>query len=373
MKKQLASLVVLVLLAFTALWGCGTGGGSWIPSNLFAVVVGVDAGYTSANVSTVDLKSGDFTVSPSILSGFCEDTIVKNHKDYVLLIERPSWGTVPSPVHLYEAGSWEVPLKEYNLGKNVHDVVFVDEEVAYAIQWGESYVEKFNPLTGEDLGKINLSSYDTDGIPNMDKGAYVNGKLFVTLQRMDSETYSYDTGIVVAIDTDSDQISCPIELNGKNPQDIDYYAGKLYVTELGNYFDAFDDVIDVIDVNSGEVNELVSAPLGNEGMDIYAIEITSDGEGYLLGGKWETSAVFKVYKLNLETGGVDPDPIYSGGYITSIKYDPVSGYLLILDRGTGAGDGKLVIYDPALKSIVRQIPEEDLGYPPYSVDISAFD
>ncbi|MCD6364060.1 MAG: hypothetical protein J7M13_08730 [Synergistetes bacterium] len=373
MKKQLASLVVLVLLAFTALWGCGTGGGSWIPSNLFAVVVGVDAGYTSANVSTVDLKSGDFTVSSSILSGFCGDTIAKTRGNYVLLIERPSWGTVPSPVHLYEAGSWETPLKEYNLGKNVHDVVFLNDEVAYAIQWGESYVEKFNPLTGDDLGEIDLSSYDTDGIPDMDKGAYVNGKLFVTLQRMDSETYSYDMGMVVAIDTNSDQVSCSIELSGKNPQDIDYYAGKLYVTELGNYFDASDDVIDVIDVNSAEVNELISAPLENEGMDIYAIEIISDGKGYLLGGKWETSAVFKVYKLNLETGEVDPDPIYSGGYITSIKYDPVSGYLLILDRGTGAGDGGLVIYDPASESIVDQIPEENLGYPPYSADISAFD
>ncbi len=373
MKKQLASIVVLALLGFTALWGCGTGGGSWIPSNLFAVVVGVDAGYTSANVSTVDLKSGNFTVSPSVLSDFCGDTIVKSHKNYVLLIERPSWGTVPSPVDLYEAGSWEAPLKEYNLGKNVHDVVFLNDEVAYAIQWGESYVEKFNPLTGDDLGEIDLSSYDTDGIPNMDKGVCVNGELFITLQRVDSETYSYNTGMVIAIDTNGDQVLRSIELSGKNPQDIDYYAGKLYVAELGNYFDASDDVIDVIDVSSGEVNELVSAPLGNEGMDIYAIEITSDGEGYLLGGKWETSAVFKVYKLDLKTGEVDPDPIYSGGYITSIKYDPVSGYLFMLDRGTGEGDGKLVIYDPALKSIVKQIPEEDLGYPPYSIDISAFD
>lgn len=372
MRRKVFQAIVLLCMALL-LWGCGGGGGgSWVPSNLFAVVVGVDSSYTSGNLSTVDLtEDGGFRVVRNIVSNLCGDTIVKTFGDYVFVIERPSWGTVRSPIKVYRVGSWASPLANYTLGKNVYDIAFVNENVAYVISWGEDYIEKVNPITGDSLKHIDISSYSygSDNSPNAAKGLIVGGKLFVILQRFDIGSFDYGDGKVVAIDTNSDSLDGAINLSGKNPSDMEYYDGKLYIIETGKFFDPSDDLIDVIDIRSRTVSKLCDNPLRDYGMDLYGLEITEDGKAFLLGAGWPN---YKVYKIDLSSGRLLGE-VYVGGYITSIKYDRYSGYLLIADRGSGQGDGKLVIYDVKRDEIMREISEEDLGYPPYSVDISAFD
>ncbi|KUK13998.1 MAG: hypothetical protein XD52_0724 [bacterium 42_11] len=371
MRKKLLYLLVALGCLFL-LWGCGGGGEeSWIPSNYFALVVGVDSSYQSGNLSTLDLSDESFAVQKSVVSNLSGDTIVKTFKNYAFIVERPSWGTEPSPVKSYDiaTGTWENPLKEYSLGRNVYDIAFVDENTAYAIPWGESYIQKINPITGDETKKIDLSSYSygQDGSPNAAKGLVVGGKLFVILQRFDAETFDYATGTVVVIDLNSDEISRSVTLSGKNPNDIDYYQGKFYIVESGKLYDPSDDFIEVITPSNYDVQVKSVAPLQEEGMDVYSLEITEEGKAYLLGGGWPS---YKVFEYDISTGEVG-NSIYTGGYITAIKYDPYSGYLFILDRGSGEGNGKVVIYDTHSNEILREISEEEIGYPPYSIDILA--
>ncbi|MCS7233649.1 MAG: hypothetical protein N3C62_05190 [Synergistetes bacterium] len=370
LKRKTFYLLILFLILIP-LWGCvGVGEGNWTPSNLFALIVGVDSGYTSGNLSSVDLIGESFHTQ-NILSGFSGDTIIKTFKKYAFIVERPSWGTIPSPTKVYEAGRWERPIKEYTLGKNIYDMVFLGEDKAYAIPWGEPFIQKINPLTGEEIRRIDLSvySYGNDNSPNSTKGLVAEGKLFIILQRFDSGSFDYAPGTVVIIDLDSDTIKRALTLNGKNPMDMEYHNRKIYIVETGNYFNPNDDIIDVIDLNKDDLKaeKLCDNPLND--MDIYSLEITEKGEAYILGGDWYTC---KVFKINLHTG-ILGNEIYEGGYITNIKYDPYSKYLFILDRGRGNGDGKLIIYDTEEEKIIKEILEENLGYPPYSIDILAFD
>jgi|GEM_PF-1934469 len=372
-RKKVALVSLLLVLAFL-LWGCGGGGGSWTPGNLLAIVIGVDSSYSTANLSTVSLDEEGFSISPSLISNLCGDTVVKTYRDYVFIVERPSWGTVDSPIYVYKVGEWDNPLKNYTLGKNVYDIVFVNESVAYAIPWGEAFIQKIKPLTGEEIRKVDLSSYSygSDGSPNAAKGLFTNGRLFVILQRYDVGTFSYGEGKLIVINPNEDSIDRDITLNSKNPQDLDHYGGKLYIVQAGRLFDPSDDAIDVMDLRDYNLRKLCDNPLQEEGMDLYALEITENGTAYLLGGGWPGWPNYKVYEFDLRDGKIG-GMIYEGGYITSIRYDSYSGYLFILDRGTGSGDGKLVIYDTEKKRIVEEIGEEKLGYPPYSIDIAAFD
>lgn len=373
MKRGFYKLLFLFIsLAF--LWGCGGGGeGTWIPSNHFAVVVGIDSSYSSGNLSTVDLsEGGNFLVQKNLISNLSGDTIVKTFGEYTFIIERPSWGTVDSPVKVYKNGNWGNPTKDYTLGRNIHDLVFINENLAYAIPWGESFIQKINPLTGEELKKISLSnySYGSDNSPNATKGLALGGRLFVILQRFDPGSFSYESGVLVAVNLASDSIEREITLSGKNPSDIKHYEGKLYIVETGEYFNPTDDKIDILNLSNLNIERTFSNPLSNQGMDIVNTEITKNGKAYILGYGFPNS---KVYRFNLSSGNVEGEAVYTGGYITSIKYDPYLNYLFILDRGTGEGDGKLAIYDIDKEEIIREIPEAELGYPPYSVDILAFD
>lgn len=113
---------------------------------------------------------------------------------------------------------------------NPQDVLIVSEHKGYVTPYGGGKLlvidpaVLFDPLTDpacETLitGRIDLSAYDSDGIPQMDQMAVVGSDLFVTLQLLDNSTdlQPKQNGLVVVIDTATDTVKGTIPLSFANP------------------------------------------------------------------------------------------------------------------------------------------------------------
>lgn len=129
-------------------------------------------------------------------------------------------------------------------GSNPTDIAFVSATKAYVTRYALPQLLIVNPsapadCTGFELGAVDLSSLaDADGIPEMDQMVVVNGKLYVSLQRLNRNTFTpAERGALAVIDTATDQIAGMIELSGENPfgqtNGLTVRDGAIVVAEAG--------------------------------------------------------------------------------------------------------------------------------------------
>ena len=146
---------------------------------------------------------------------------------------------------------WQYSLNGEETGANPYDIAFLNERRAYVARYGSPVVWIVDPSAETEanfkLGELDLSAYDTDGVPNATDVEIVDGKLFVLLQRL-TEFTPDKPGYVAVFDTATDQEIATgagrdglpgIALDVTNPEGLQYVedTDELLVTGRGNIFE----------------------------------------------------------------------------------------------------------------------------------------
>lgn len=168
-------------------------------------------------------------------------------------------------------------IKEISLprGSNPQDIAFSGANSAYISLYGEDYLLKIQPSTGNFLKQINTSHLaDSDGLPEAQNMFFYDqgpGLLFVSLQRLARGNlfHTTDKSTVIVIDTTQDKIVREFTLNFTNPYSRFHYDSgqdRLYLScvgEFGNYF-ALDGGIEVFELDPDANNIALLTPLVTE-------------------------------------------------------------------------------------------------------------
>jgi hypothetical protein len=145
-------------------------------------------------------------------------------------------------------------------GSNPHDVAVVDPHKAYVTRYGRTELWIVDPAAptcaGFFRGAIDLRAFaDADGLPEMDQMAVVGDRLFVSLERLDTNRLFAPTGpsLLAVIDTGTDRVVGSVELAGANAFGDasglvrEPGSGKLVVATVGNFFRVGDGGLERID------------------------------------------------------------------------------------------------------------------------------
>jgi hypothetical protein len=312
-----------------------------------AAITGVSADFGSSEISlantvveddilTLDVDESDD--SYDIVNGYAaqdlSDIGAVAHGKYFYRLGRSSQDHITK----YSFANPSVEEWQYSVndadatGANPHDLVVVDDNKAYVIRYGASSVLIIDPSVGSDdeegfiLGKVDLSAYDADGIPQMHKAVLYKNRLYIVLQAQD-ENYVPGQAYLVAINTDTDEeVSigegelAGLALNVKNPVDLDLHGKYLYVSGIGRYGSSFSTPprpaeytggIEKISVRNHSAEVLVddgddsTHPYGQ----ISGMTIVSDDLAYFSGyNGWKDSSLFQ---FDPSTGEVVVDPVTS--------------------------------------------------------------
>jgi hypothetical protein len=257
MKKT--ALISALSLPLFSLVGCGGSGSSnplgsvTVNDTEVAVVAAVAGDYGSSSISVAESSNAS-----DIINGYAttdsSDIQVATHGDYFYRIGRYNQDNITK----YSFDNPGVPEWQFSVnddggtGANPYSMVFVSDTKAYVLRYGASKMWIVNPsvLASDEanfkIGEIDLSAYDsTDGKPEMNAAVLVDGKLYVTLQAMDTANgYVPGQAWLVVIDTNTDtEITtgkggnlAGVPLSVKNPYDLDYRDGKLFITGAGRFY-----------------------------------------------------------------------------------------------------------------------------------------
>jgi hypothetical protein len=262
-------------------------------------------------------------------------------------------------------------------GSDPHDVVVVSPTKAYVTRYNQTDMWIVNPSTGLQTGSVDFSSFaDVDGIPEMDQMALVGDNLFVTVQRIDRNTWgpagqSYVAVIDVNTDTfvDTDHMTPgtqAIALTGTNPYttlQLDSYSGNLYVGCAG-YWGLQDGRVETIDPYSLSHTGTIFTETAAGG-DFLDVEIVLGQYGFALiqNASFHTELISFDPQTGLKTG-----TLYNpGAYVLQdIELAP-TGELFLADR-TVTNPG-IRVYDAETGAQITTVPI-DVGLPPFDITFS---
>ena len=209
-------------------------------------------------------------------------------------------------------------------GANPHDIQPVSATKAYVTRYDTADLWIINPQTGQFLGSISLAAFaDADGIPEMDHLALRNGRLFVSIERLDRNNFYAPAGgsQVVVIDVATNAI---VDVDPGTPgvqgillpyQDpitemVVDPNGQIVVGCVGN-FGVFDGGIVRIDPVSLTVaaTEITEAALAG---DINDVAVLNAERGFAVVADASFNTALRAYRRDL--GTVQSTLISSSGY-----------------------------------------------------------
>jgi hypothetical protein len=201
-----------LLFSALAIAGCGgdSDGGSIMSfsSDESVIINGIANDFGSAAVEIYNFSS-PYTGATDLNPGV-SDTFVERFEDLYFVVRAFENDTITAynisdtASALYQASTND----ETTVGSsNPHDLVFVSREKAYLLRYGSPVMWIVNPsaadASGFKLGEIDLSAYDSDGVPDMTRGVVVGDRLYVLMQRLENFA-AVKPGAVAVIDTTTD-------------------------------------------------------------------------------------------------------------------------------------------------------------------------
>ena len=299
----------LAALALTiGLTGCGDDSSSSpqdpVITENFGIIATAADDYTAGEVELVAIEEKGMQASGGYFRGISDITVNGYGQHYYLI--RKFNGDQVLKVDIENPGKevWEASTLESGEqgSANPYQIVFANEAKAYLLRYGKNEAWVVNPsanraedfFTGETL---DLSGYvpTTDnlgGIVQMSAGVVVDGKLFITMQRLDSNYSPTNDGYVAVFDTTTDteietnasatDTMKGIPLIGRNPSNIQHVDGiGLVITNLGGFFAPFEGTsLDVVDPETYQVSSMI--PDADIDTQINDVVIISPTEGYIL-------------------------------------------------------------------------------------------
>ena len=308
------------------------------------VVATVASDYTSGSHAGITQEStGEFTALNNLVPTISDITL-SAHENNFYRIERFSGENITKfSFDDPQTPIWQFSTKDSvddSVSSNPHAMIFASETKAYILRYGKNNVWIVNPsaTTEEEfkIGELDLSAYDDgDGSPEMDNGVIVDGKLFITMQRLDG--YSPDNTAYVAVfdvatDTEietgyfGDNVK-GIPLTIRNPNSNVVYLSEdnsVYISAIGSYSgDTFTGGVEKIDVNDYTTKLVLDDD--NAGVSEYGkiagFTIKSSTQAYFIGYAGYTDNT--LYSFNPQTGAVSATTVTSliNGQLSSITLD----------------------------------------------------
>ena len=263
------------------------------------LVPAASAGAEFAFVTTTDYETGSSSVILFDGSWTTEIDAASIHSDaisrwfggLVYVVNRENGDNI----QILDPADGFSTLRQFSTGNgtNPQDIALVDEAKAYITLYDANHLLIMNPVTGAQLGTIDLSAFaDGDGLCENSRLCVVGDYLFVTIQRVDRNYWWGPSGdsYVAVVDCETDALvdadpATPgvqaIRLQGTNPySDIAYDAvsERLHVSCVGWWA-----------VNDGGLEIINPATLASEGFliteaaaggDIFDFALSGGGKGY---------------------------------------------------------------------------------------------
>jgi hypothetical protein len=257
---------------------------------------------------------------------------------------------------------------------NPHDIAVVAPDKAYVTRYDRAELWVVDPsVTGCERfhrGTIDLGPFaDADGLPEMSQLAFVDGTLFVTVQRLDRRRGFASTGAsrMIVVDTASDAVSGEIVLHGGNPfGDASGIArepgtGRLVIASAGDIFRVGDGGLERIDpvTRTAEGRFFVDeAAIGGNILDFVLLSAT---KGYAV----LQDAGLANRLVAFDPGGASPPrTLYAKqAFFPDITLGP-DGLVWMADQGLP--DPGLRLFDPTTNQPVLTKPLR-VGLPPFSI------
>lgn len=257
--------VIIGMVYLSMLTGCsdsGSGANPFQRGTNSAFVVTSD--FTTGSYSAIDLDTltatNDIPANPAAV--IHSDCNVKYFNGKIYLVNRLGADNIT----VLDVDALETVVNQFSVGNgaNPYDIAFISDTKAYVALYASNELLVVDPTdTGDEIkARIDLSTYvdaqDTDGIVEANSLTIVGDYLFVSMQRMDMNTYAVPgTSVIAVINTDDNALvdvddstdgTQGIVLTGKNPQFMSYdpTLNKLLVSETGSYF-AADGGIEIVD------------------------------------------------------------------------------------------------------------------------------
>jgi len=289
-----------------------------IALSLTGVAYSAGAQQTRAFVAATDFATGslaDVTFGPPRVAtpnvaSISSDAVVRWYGGLVYVVNRFNFDNIQV---LDPANGFSVE-RQFSVGNgaNPHDIEFASPTKAYVTRYELADLLIVNPSTGARIDSISLAPFaDADGIPEMDHLAFRNGRLFVTLQRLDRNNFFTPAGgsQVVVIDGSTDTFvdvdpgtpgTQGLLLPAQNPVTelvVDPFR-QLVVGCVGS-FGLLDGLIASIDPIALTVaTEITEAALGGDIGDVATLNAT-DGFAVISDASFNTA--LKSYRRDLGT------------------------------------------------------------------------
>ena len=262
------------------------------------------------------------------------------------------------------------------VASNPTDMVVVNDTKAYVIRYGKTKVWIVDPSaeTEEDFykGELDISAYsDADGVPEMFGAKIVNGKLFITVQRLLNfapSEIAYVAVFDITTDTEIDTgypgdsvKGIPLEITNMN-NDMVYVESDnaIYIQGVGSFSATdFTGGIEKIDVDTYETSLVLddgtdlSHPYGK----ITSVAALSSTEVYFIGcadcffGVGGNFQDYSLFKLNSVSGDVSTIDItgLQNAVLADLSLSP-SG-----DLWVSAGDATLYILNTQTDTLITTL------------------
>ncbi|HHJ34581.1 MAG TPA: hypothetical protein ENJ87_02335, partial [Gammaproteobacteria bacterium] len=174
-----------LLVTLSILVSCTQGSGSGA-TDANAIIATVAADFSSGAHSVISKDGNGDRISLNELLPTASDITVAAFRKNFYRIERAFAG---NNITKFSSSDPQTPVWQFSTNdagsailSNPHDMVFVSETKAYVLRYGTSTAWIVNPSAQTEAefktGELDLSAYaDADGVPEMDSGVVVDGRL----------------------------------------------------------------------------------------------------------------------------------------------------------------------------------------------------
>ncbi len=269
--------------------------------------------YSTALVITTDKQTGSY--STIVMDGYTVDKDIDSiHSDSVcefdpitetpFIVQRLGVDSIL----VLDSNSFDID-QEYSVeaASNPHDLVVVAEDRAYITRYGLEEMLVVEPLTGTELGTVDMSEYsDDDDIPETSGMVYLDGKIYVLVDRLDRENSWTPVGdsYVVVIDAATGNIEDDVELTKTSPYGDPEYSeaiGKFVLAEADD-FSTLEGGIELFDPSDNSLSGIIVTEQELGGNVTKAL-IVSETKGYAtIGVAGDNGSNTHIVTFNPETG-----------------------------------------------------------------------
>lgn len=355
--------VLCALFALSAL------AGSALAAQTRAFVLATD--FATGRLSSVAF--GAPPVASNHVASTCADAVLRHHQGLLYVVERFGCDNI----RVLDPANGFALVRQFSVGNgaNPNDIAIVSPTRAYVTRYESADLWIVDPSTGGFVGSISLAAFaDADGIPEMSRLALHNGRLFVTVQRMDRDGgfVPTDSSQVVVLDAltgslvDCDPAAPGVQgivLPFQNPATelVSDGSGGLVVGCTGAYGVNDGGIVRIDPVGLRvAASEVTEAALGG---DIVDVAIGSATRGFAILGDASFNTACKPYVR--ATGAVGAAVLTTAGFHLADAEVSDTGALWLADR-TPASPG-VRLYDATTLAPLTAGPVST-GLPPQDIE-----